>query len=287
MWNGMISGMAGRWRKLAVVVLGLALLAGPVVAGDDAQARKDERKIDVLVSNVKGEPGGGSFLGVGVREVTAELARRIQLPEERGVEITSIVPGSAAAEAGVEKGDVVTGYNGTPVEGVTQFMRLVRETPVGRRVTLTIIRNGAERNVEATMGEKKGWAWVQQGGKPFDAPGPEMWKMRLPDMPRIVSAWKTSALGVVGEGLEGQLASYFGVEEGVLVRSVGEDTPAQAAGLRAGDVIITVAGNEVATPQEISNAIRESDSRNVEVILMRDRQRMTATVMLEDGREDR
>jgi S1-C subfamily serine protease len=65
-------------------------------------------------------------------------------------------------------------------------------------------------------------------------------------------------VGFTGEGLGSQLAGYFGVQEGVLVQTVYEKTPAERAGLKAGDVVIKVNGMPVANPHEISGIVRQA-----------------------------
>src|SRR5215204_3028455 len=83
--------------------------------------------------------GSGSFLGIGVQEIDNERAKALNLREERGVEVTRIEDESPAAKGGIKTGDVVLEYNGERVEGVEQFMRMVRETPPGREVKLSIL----------------------------------------------------------------------------------------------------------------------------------------------------
>ena len=68
--------------------------------------------------------------------------KALNLREERGVEVTRVEDDSPAAKGGIKTGDVVLEYNGDRVEGVEQFMRMVRETPPGRDVKLSITRNG-------------------------------------------------------------------------------------------------------------------------------------------------
>ena len=77
----------------------------------------------------------GSFLGIGVQEIDTERAKALNLREERGVEVTRVEDDSPAAKGGIKMGDVVLEYNGERVEGVEQFMRMVRETPPGRDVS--------------------------------------------------------------------------------------------------------------------------------------------------------
>ncbi|MBY0372602.1 MAG: PDZ domain-containing protein, partial [Bryobacteraceae bacterium] len=107
--------------------------------------------------------GGGSYLGIGVRDVEADRAKDLKLKEERGVEITAIEDDSPAAKAGLQKGDVVLEYNGQRVEGVEQFIRMVRETPVGREAKLMVSRDGRTQMMSAKVAERKGFAMAREG----------------------------------------------------------------------------------------------------------------------------
>jgi len=262
----------------AVPALGIAL-PGPGAQGEPKPVRRE-----VIIERAIGSGGSRSFLGVNVREIDAERAKEKRLPEERGVEITSVVPGSAAEKAGLKKGDVVLDYQGQRVEGVEQFVRLVRETPVGRHVTLKIIRDGAEQTLTVTMGTRRQMAIHGKGKDGYiRIPDIRIPEIRIPDMPHIATTWRNTRLGVVAESLQGQLADYFGVKEGVLVRSVLDDSPAAKAGLRAGDVIVRVGDADVASPREITSAIRESKSDTLPVTVMRDKRRLTLQVTLGGG----
>ncbi len=98
--------------------------------------------------------GSGAYLGVSLRDVTAEDVSRLGLPAEQGALIETVRDGSPAAEAGLLDGDVVTRWNGEPVESVAMLSRLVRETPAGRTVKLGVFRDGSARTVEVKLGER-------------------------------------------------------------------------------------------------------------------------------------
>lgn len=228
---------------------------------------------------------GGSFLGVNVAEVDSERARALKLSEERGVEITLIEPEGPAAKGGLKVGDVVLEYNGQRVEGTEQFVRLVRETPPGRQVKLLVSRGGTVQTLTLTTGTRKGRSFVTG----FTMPRIEIPELRhLPDVPKALMSWRSASLGIEAESLESQLASYFGVKEGVLVRSVMPGSAAEKAGLKAGDVIVKIGNKPVATPREITSAIRSLRSRSVSLAVVRSRQEITVNVTLdEDGHSDR
>jgi serine protease Do len=217
-----------------------------------------------------------SYLGVGVREVDAEIARQKKLPEERGVEITSVAENSPAEKAGLKKGDVVLEFNGQPVQGVEQFIRLVRETPVGRSVTLKVSRDGAIHTLTATIGKCRNCGPFG-ALSPFEIPDIQTWSF---DLPNVYTSWRSGVLGIEAEALQSQLAEYFGVKEGVLVRSVKPDSPAARAGLRAGDVIIKAGETRVTKPRDISQALR-SAGKSLELTIVRDKRETTVTVTLD------
>ncbi len=106
----------------------------------------------------------------------------------------------------------------------------------------------------------------------------------MPDMPRVYGFSRTGMLGIECEALGSQLAAYFGVKEGVLVRSVGKDTAAEKAGMRAGDVIVKVDGEAVSQVQEISSLVRAArGKRTFPIVVVRDKKEVTLTVTVESG----
>src|ERR1700724_3362546 len=154
-----------------------------------------------------------SFLGVGVTDIDAERTKALNLKEEHGVEVTSVDADSPASKSGVKVSDVIVEYNGQRVEGIEQFLRLVRETPVGRQVKLLISRSGATQTLTATTGSRSVNTFVWNGDdfKQFKMP-----EIHIPDMPRTLMMWQSRTLGVESESLHSQLGEYFGVKEGVL-----------------------------------------------------------------------
>src|SRR5688572_22940030 len=158
----------------------------------------------------------GSYLGIGVVEITPERAKELNLKEEHGVEITRVADDSPAAKAGLKAGDVVLEYNGQRVEGVDQFMRLVRETPPGRDVRLSLSRGGTPQQIAMRTMSRKAWLSSRFGEQAVELPRIEMPDIRIPDVPRAFMSWRSSFLGIEGESLDSQLAEFFGVREGVL-----------------------------------------------------------------------
>jgi S1-C subfamily serine protease len=273
---------------LMLVLSAAALAQGPDF---DAQARDlaahardlaaQAREMAMQVRELNGTPFvGGTYLGVNIAEIEASRAKELKLREDYGVEITRVEENSPAEKAGVKAGDVVLGYNGQRVEGMEQFGRMVRETPPGREVKLTVSRNGATQTLVAVLGSRK---TRFAGNFP---PGFEMPEFHMPDIPQIFTTIRSPMLGVEAESLGSQLAVYFNVKEGVLVRSVLDNTSAQKAGIKAGDVITKVDGMAVTTPSELSTAVRAANVKKTYAVeLVRDRKPVTVTVNVEDRSE--
>lgn len=221
---------------------------------------------------------GGTYLGVNLAEIDANRAKELKLKEDYGVEITRVEDNSPAEKAGLKAGDVVLEYNGQRVEGMQQFGRMVHETPPGREIKLTISRDGRTQTVVAMLASRR-YRFPGNFSQGFQMPPIPP----LPDIPQIFTTLRTPMLGVEAEALGPQLASYFGVKDGVLVRSVVENTPAQKAGIKAGDVITKVDGMAVGSPSELSGAVRMATAKKSYTLeLMRDRKPLTISVNVDD-----
>jgi serine protease Do len=238
--------------------------------------------------------GSVSYLGIGVKEILADRAKELKLKEEAGVEVTRVDAGSPAEKAGLKAGDAVLEYQNTRVEGAEQFVRLVRETPVGRQVKLKITRGGSSQTLSAIIGERQNGSFglsskdrerMEQELSRVRERLRNLPEVRMPDVPQPVMGWRSGMLGIDGESVEDQLADFFGVKEGVLVRSVPKDMPAAKSGIKAGDVIVRVEDNKVRSPRDITSAIRTAKNRKpLKVTLVRQKSEMTVDVQLEDER---
>jgi len=228
---------------------------------------------------------------VEIGEVTAEKAKDLRLSSVRGVIVDDVEPDSPAAKAGVKEQDVITQYDGQPVEGTVQFRRLVRETPPGRTITLAISRGGSTQNISVELGDRSAYFEKKMKGKmrdfgeaySFSAPN---FNVEMPDMPDIIDA-RTPILGINAEDLTGQLGSYFGApnDAGILVREVRSGTPAEKAGLKAGDVIVKLEGKQVRTLAELRAQLRDkSDQASVNMGVLRKGSQITITVPVEKPR---
>src|SRR5262249_46856030 len=201
---------------------------------------------------------GASWLGVETQEVSADFAKEHNTPAERGVILGKVISDSPAAKAGLKENDVITEVNGQRVEGTTQFRRMIREIPAGRTIQLAVLRDGHSQNISVTLGKS------EQARRVFTAPAaPGTFAFRVPDMPGVMELpemeWGPGLvlegrprLGIDAEDLSGALGNFFGAPdgEGILVRDVNSGSPAEKAGLKAGDVITAIDGARIRTTGE-------------------------------------
>jgi serine protease Do len=105
---------------------------------------------DTLVKTGKVRRGQ---LGITVVKLNTDPAKELGIKETKGVGVAQVQPGSGADQAGLKKGDVITGLNGTEVIDPNVFRNLVASTAPGSAVTLTVVRDGRQLQLRATLGE--------------------------------------------------------------------------------------------------------------------------------------
>jgi membrane-associated protease RseP (regulator of RpoE activity) len=169
------------------------------------------------------------------------------------------------------------------VRSEAQLRRLIRETPAGRTVSLQVIRDGQARAFNAKLQSRTNHFNIQIPEIHIAPPNPQPFDYRGFNFQ--FGAGRPS-LGISGDELTTQLASYFGVKQGkgVLVREVVVGSAAEKAGLKAGDVIVAVDGKSVATVTELRQALEIKPSKEehkVNLTVVRDRHEQAVPVELE------
>jgi serine protease Do len=268
----------------------LCLLAGTALAQTAfaqtalAQTTGQQRAHSTTLRGV----GSRGYLGVGVVELTDDRVKALKLKDDRGLEVKHVDENSPAAKAGLKENDVILEVNGKGVEGNEQFRDLIGDTPPGTKVSLTIWRNGAKQTVSATLDSRPGNFFV------FGDPDfPDGALPPMPPMPAVpfnggnpfpTIPGDSPMVGFEGEALNSQLAEFFGVKEGVLVRSVNPRTPAERAGLKAGDVVVKVNGTPVTTPREITGLVRSSRKKAISFTVVRNKKEISLNVEIAQER---
>jgi serine protease Do len=241
---------------------------------------------------------------VRTEEVTRENAGRYGLSgEPRGVGVSEVFKGSPAEKAGVRASDVIVRFDGEAVTSVRKLARLVEESAPEHVVRLTVSRGGAEQELLATLARRE--PFVSAGGEELFNLSPDLVgdAMRLGDeAARNSEQWKraeeqgrqkweelarkhpglfggaTRRIGVTTDALGKQLADYFGVTHGLLVSSVEANSPAERAGLKAGDIVTEADGQKVEDSDDLTRALSAKEEGEVTLTVVRDRKQRTVRV---------
>ena len=203
------------------------------------------------------------WLGVNIQSVTDEIAESLGLDKPKGALIASVRDGGPAQVAGIQPGDVVLTFDGKEVTDMRRLPRIVAETPIDKAVKVTVWRKRKEHTFDVKVGELK-----DEEQQAALTPN----KQQTPAEP----PGTVKTLGLSLANLTPELRERFSLAEdtaGVVVVDVANDSAASEKGMRAGDVIVEVAQEEVKTPTQISAKIDEAKKAGRKsVLLLVDRQ---------------
>ncbi len=190
------------------------------------------------------------WLGVSFQKMTPPLAESLNLDEARGALVAKVLPGTPAQEAGFKAGDVIVEFDGNPVEESRDLPMIVARAPVGQDVEVKVVRDGEERTLTVRIGklEEKTAAAAEQN----------------------------SGLGLTVTDLTPDVARRLSMKraEGVLVTAIEPGSPADAAGLRKGDVILEINRKPVTTLKDY-NGVVERMNKGQHALLLVQRGDMT------------
>lgn len=285
------------WKTaaLSAALLGVGATASPTAHGQSGSRAVAPRALEVFTS-------GSGRIGVSVEDVDSADAKAT-----KGVLVESVEEGSPADTAGLKKGDIVVEFDGERVRSVRQFTRLVSETPVGRQVAAVVMREGQRVSVNVAPRESTPFRDFEDGTwraleelrsysrtlpvqparpVPPRAPSTPM-APRPPSFERFF--WSSgNQLGVTVNSLSDQLKDYFGTKDGVLVTSVTEDSAAAKAGVKAGDVIVSVNGSTIEDAADLRQQMQRADAgAEFTLNIVRDRKSMTLKGKTEEVRSRR
>jgi membrane-associated protease RseP (regulator of RpoE activity) len=170
-----------------------------------------------------------------------------------GVRINSVIDDSAAEKAGLKKDDIILSVNDVALTNHKGLVSVLRDYKPGEEVTLKVNRDGENLTLNAELGESptRRFAFRNKWLEVFDE--------------------DRAYFGTNLTDLNDQMAEYFGVDHGVLINKVIEESPAEAAGLKAGDVILSWNGQDVKKSGDVMKAIRNGDREAAVTVLVKRR----------------
>lgn len=231
-----------------------------------------------------------AWLGVLTQSVDHDLTEAFDLAVEYGAIINEVLPDSPADGAGLEEDDIIIEFDGEKVFDSDDLIDLIDDSKPDDEVELVVMRDDNRIEVNVTLGKRPRSYFRARTSYHRFAPIPP----KPPKPPKIGKSflWDTycggSYIGVTLTSLTDQLGEYFGVKKGkgVLITGVEEDSPASEAGLKAGDVIISVDDEEVHDFSDVKEIIKEKEEGEaVAVTVLRDRKEKSFDVEVAE-RED-
>jgi serine protease Do len=268
--------------RLRFLLTATAILLGSCVIASSSYAQNRMTQILSLDNN------SGAYLGIGMTDVTEDNRTDYKLNNVWGVIVQTVEEGSPAETGGLKERDVILEFDGIKVRSAIQFQRLVRETPVGRKVELLVSRSGKQVPLTARLDARNESGQAEAQGEffpyPLDDSRTREFLFRFPNSPgdtRIVPGQRPARLGVTLQPLTDQLAEYLGVpgRKGVLVSSVAEDSPASGK-LEAGDVIIQAKSRDIESPQELADILEKETGGSIALKVIRDKKEVRVTINL-------
>lgn len=175
-----------------------------------------------------------AYLGVNITNVTPQLSQELELDVTNGVYVADVVDGSAASEAGLERGDIITRIDRRNVTQTSELLEVVGSKRPGDQVSLTVKRNGSDRNFDLTLTNSRGNT-----------------ELIHPDEPS-----SPIKLGGTFEELSSNDKRALRIRNGVVVADPGEDRLAEA-GVPRGFIIVKVNNQRVNTSEDINRIISE------------------------------
>jgi serine protease Do len=193
-------------------------------------------------------------IGVGIAEVTKDVAEPLGLQRAAGALVRNVEAGGPADRGGIEVGDIILKFDGRNIDRSTDLPRLVGNTRPGSRVPVTVWRKGATRDLTVTVAEMQPEQTARSGngGRAQPAPGP---------------AAASNALGLVVADIPEDRRNALRIKGGVLVEAA--DGVAARAGLRPGDVILSLNNQDVTGAKQFNEAVAKLDRTRTHIMLVR------------------
>jgi serine protease Do len=196
----------------------------------------------------RGERPQRGYLGVGLQPVDEDIAASLGIPKDRGEIVRTVQPGTPAAKAGIQQGDVILTVNGREVNPDDTVSYLIANTPVGTRVPVELIRNGKRMSATVTVEQRPS---EEELARQLGTDGDDGSPAQGPTAPA------SQTLGLTLQPITPQIARALNLApnaSGVVVTGVDANTDAGQK-LQRGDVILSVNRQTVTSPAQVAAAV--------------------------------
>jgi serine protease Do len=188
------------------------------------------------------------YLGVYVQPLSPDLQKAFKLPDRTGALVGGVMPGSPAAQSGLQEGDVIIEMDGKKITEARQLRLLIAQTPPNQQVSFKVLRDGRERTLTAKLGELKPDQMAEAG-----------------ERPRQQGRNKSqTALGIEVDDVDARLRRQLELPadvRGAVIAGIDPESPAAAAELRVGEVIVEANRQRVRNAQDFVELARKAGER--------------------------
>jgi serine protease Do len=196
------------------------------------------------------------WLGVSIQEVTPALVKSFDLKEKKGALVAHVVSGSPAEKAGIEQGDVIVEFDGKEVTDSKDLPRIVASTPIGKAVTIKLLRNGKALDRQMKVGE-------------------------MEEKVEVAKAPSHKSLGITVQNLTPEITKGLGLKKdtGVVVTRVEPGSPAADAGIQTGDLVQEVNRKPVKNVEDYVQKVEKAKGQdNILLLIQRGQNNLFAAV---------
>jgi S1-C subfamily serine protease len=264
-----------------------------------AAAHASRRSSVHVSAHAGGTPRAPGYLGIGFHDLTEDQIAALHLKTPHGVEVVMVDHDGPAGKAGLRPNDILLSVNGQPILNAESLRRIIHDSGAGISVALSVLRDGQSLLVNALLAdredvERNALAKVTAPDPPAEddpseglaanfsaGPAPDL----PPHVPRsesfIASMLHMAPFtGVALEAMEPQLRIYFGAprDAGLLVQMVMPNSPAEAAGLRAGDVVVRANSLPLRSTTDWTRGLHAAHGDTLTLTILRDKHEVTLTL---------
>jgi serine protease Do len=198
------------------------------------------------------------WLGVRIQPVTDDIAESLGMAKAKGALVAGVIKGGPVDDGSIQPGDVIIKFDGHDVVEMRDLPRVVAESPVGKAVDVLVVRKGVETTVKVTLGR------LEDGEKLAET------EVSKEESEPVATA---TVLGMTIGELDDEARKKFGIADdvsGVVITEVEKDSPAAERGIAAGEVIVEIAQESVASPKDVLdrvNALKDQGRKNALLML--------------------